>query len=121
MSKSQIQVGDTVVVLYGYHLLHNCKVLKVNKKSIKVDIPAQLGFNSFDSLVKLERVVKYGDPVCVIWELWKSKSVVVYRFEHNLYPQYHRPVETWSNGFCFGKQTISYIEEPQYGVFGRAV
>lgn len=123
MNKSPIQVGDTVVIMVEYHLLHNCKVLKINKKSIKVDVPvgAIHGWVAHTRLVKPKRVVKYGDPLCIVWEQWKSKSVVVYRFEHTLYSQYHRPVETWFNGFYSGKQTPSYIEEPQYGVFGQAV
>lgn len=119
---SQIKIGDTVVILYEYHLAHGCKVIRVNKKSITVSVPAGAihGFTAFEKAIKPERVAKYGDNLCVVWQQWKTQSTISYRFEYEMYKQYHRPAETWGNGFYSNKNIPSYIEEPQYGVFGKA-
>lgn len=85
--------GDKIYILKEYNI-YSGKVIKVNPKGIKVDIPAQKGMIAYQQSMPYEKVLKAGTPAALIWEQWKgSNGRGGYRFETIMYPETLIPVE----------------------------
>lgn len=113
-----ITVGDKVSCLMEYHIWNGI-VKKVNKKSITVSV-APPGFIAHDRKFKPEKVAKYGELLCLVWEQWKCKSTVCVRWERELYQQYQQPAQLWSGGYWNSRTAYrNVVEEQQYGLFTR--
>jgi hypothetical protein len=101
-----MKVGDIVRVLQDYNLFW-AKVLRINKKSIKVEWRS-----GYTSLVKPERVAELDELIVVVWEQWVGvNGRGSHRIEREMYPQYRKPAKDW--------QHQSRINEEQYGVLDK--
>ena len=99
MTKHVIEVDDEVVFLHCQFLFRGT-VTKVNKKTYRIDVPAQHLLDEFVKLVKKERVVNITDTFAVVWE----KDVGVngrYRIEQELYIGHHSAYQAWSQPYMY--------------------
>lgn len=102
-------IGDNVSVLIDYDFIHNCKVLKVNKKTLKVKIPPFCGCIEYTKNFSYDKVANEDEMICIVWEMYKGiNGRGAYRIERNLYPNFQTLASKWP----FQK----WIWEKEYGI-----
>lgn len=103
-----LSVGDKVKVLIDYSL-HSGTILKINQKSIKVQLFAEQWRPKRIGNFKREKVFKYGTLAVLVWELWKGKNGRgSYRIDTQMYTDLAKPIEEIP--------ASSYLYEDTFGV-----
>lgn len=100
--KNKVNVGDKVVCLYGTTLAMG-ECIKINKKSIKVHMPAQKCYQEVTKNFVPEKIANINDQFTIVWEA----DVGVegrYRIDYDTYPNQNKTYKHW---LC----TTSYIVE----------
>lgn len=91
--KNDINEGDKVVFLYDTSIMLG-KCIKVNKKTYKIEVPAQRFFTDFVKNVDKHRVANINDKFTVVWEA----DVGVegrYRIDYDTYPSQNTDYTNW--------------------------
>jgi len=99
--RNKIEVGSEVVFLYDYNL-QRATVLKVNKKTYKLDVPAQ-GFNiPYQKNVNIEKVVHIKDEFAMVWNTNKRHGTPgKYRFDYETYPTENKTWQHWHQAYTY--------------------
>ena len=97
--KNPIKIGDEIVFLYDYSLMRG-KILKVNGKTYKIDVPAQGALIAFIKNVNKDRVANIKDKFTVVW--LSDKGVRgSYRIDYNTYPNENKDFRSWSRSWDY--------------------
>lgn len=70
------------------------KVLKVNKKTVKVEVPNQPGKSQCIENVDFSKVVHQDKPVAVVLDLFKGQKNSHY-FDEKTYRSFNKPAKEW--------------------------
>lgn len=99
--KNEIVAGSEIVFLYDYKLQRGT-VLKVNKKTYKIDVPAQSCFIAYETKVKHERVANIKDEFTMVWNTNKKHGPNgKYRFDYDTYPKENKTYQHWHQAFTY--------------------
>lgn len=97
--KNEINEGDKVVFLYDTSIMIGT-CIKVNKKTYKIETPAQRFLRAFTKNVEKHRVANINDKFTVVWEA----DVGVegrYRIDYDTYPSQNKDYTNWLNPFDY--------------------
>jgi len=101
--RKSLAVGDDVVFLYC-QFVERGKVLKINKKTIKVHCPNPGPWcKPFDKNVLPDRVAYIDDVLAVVWDSTRGVEGS-YRFDYVKYPQYAKRAGDWGQPFTYVKE-----------------
>ncbi len=102
--RNKIEVGSEVVFLYEYKL-QRATVLKVNKKTYKLDVPAQSCFIAYQKNVKLKRVADIRDEFTMVWNTnEKHGPNGKYRIDYDTYPNENKTFQHWHQAFTYVRE-----------------